>query len=470
VHCIYAGKTYFLTINLFTMTTPNNILTAFIANMPFNPNADQLQALDMLVQFLSPEHAGECFVLTGSAGTGKTSIVKAITDYLHQQKIPFHVTAPTGRAAQVIGKKTGNAARTLHSLVFEPELQEDGITIQLKPKQNMEQRAAVYIVDEASMISDKTSATGDFIYSISLLQRFIDFVKQGHKDNRIIFIGDVNQLPPVDDVESPALNANYLAQRFKLVCMQCNLAQVMRQAEGSYLLDNATAIRDAILNNSELPQVRVKTLPKIGNALNGFLKMLDVADHQSSVMIAQSNKQVNALNTMVRRNRFGWYENPLLLPGELLVCNENTLLNNNPVYNGDPLTLVNCWKPETFGGCHFMNAEIELINYNGEVQHCQTKILLESIGGDGYIAVEQRKAVIAEAMKRNSKFRESKRPSDDAFVSVLKVRYGYALTCHKAQGGEWRNVFINPLFNKENLRWVYTAVTRASIDLYSWAA
>ncbi|MFT4154572.1 ATP-dependent DNA helicase [Parafilimonas sp.] len=448
----------------------HNTLAAFISSLPFNPNADQLNALDLLVQFLSPQHAGECFVLTGSAGTGKTSIIKAVTDYLHNQQTPFFLTAPTGRAARIIGKKTGNAARTLHSLVFEPELQDDDVTVLLKPRQNTEQREALYIVDESSMISGMASAGGDFICTTSLLQQFITYVQQGNKSSRILFIGDVNQLPPVGMAEPPALNTLYLQQRYHLACMHYNLAQVMRQAEGSYLLDNATAIRDAIMQSAALPTIHVKVMPKIGNALNSFVRHLNVSDHQSAVMIAQSNKQVNALNAMVRRNRFGWQEHPLLLPGESLVCNENTMLDGQPVFNGDPLVLLNTWKPETFGGCHFINAEVEFVDCMGEVLRRKTKILLESVAGDGFITIEKRKGIIAEAMKRNKKFREGRRPADDAFVSALKVRYGYALTCHKAQGGEWRNVFINPLFNKENLKWVYTAVTRASVDLYSWAA
>jgi superfamily I DNA/RNA helicase len=187
-------------------------------------------------------------------------------------------------------------------------------------------------------------------------------------------------------------------------------------------------------------------------------------------MIALANSQVNALNTWARNFRFNYPKTTPILPGESMICNNNTEIDEHLLFKGSHFLVRNIWKPEELAGLNFINAEIEFDNHRNERVTAKTKILMESITSpDGSIPYEKEKALLHEAYRRNRKFRESKQVSDDAFVNALRARYGYALTAHKAQGGEWQHVYLHPGYRKDDLRWLYTATTRAVSELYTWA-
>lgn len=180
--------------------------------------------------------------------------------------------------------------------------------------------------------------------------------------------------------------------------------------------------------------------------------------------------RLNALNTWARNFRFN-YTRRIIMHDEVMVCNKNVELGESVLFKGNTFVVKNTWKPEAFAGFNFINAEIEFTSPIGEMVTAKTKIIQESVTNpNGSLSFDQEKTIIHEAFKHNKKFRESKRPIDDAFVNAVRARYGYAVTCHKAQGGEWQNVFLHPGYRKDDMRWLYTAVTRASKELYSWVA
>lgn len=446
------------------------ISSDLVSFLPFAPNSEQETVLKRMQDFLDPSCKERFFILKGAAGTGKTSLIKAVTEYLDQQERIFYLSAPTGRAAQIIGKKTGQPASTTHSLVYVAEPDEDGIVVTLRPKTNKEQAACVFIIDEASLINDSFYRCNDsFIVEQPLLSRLIDYANEGNIKSKFLFIGDEYQLPPVGENYSPALNETYLSQKFALPGISASLQQVMRQDEGSYILSNACKLRSNIQRGTQPGALRFNHTGSYGAAIRRFAQYYEPLHDGRSVFIGRSNKQVQAMNLAVRRQLFGWNVRELLLPGELLVANQNMILSDEVLFRGSPVWIQQCGPLEVFAGVHFINTTLTFASLTGQMITARSKVVLDTLVNEtGQLTVEKRKAIVHEAMKRNRKYRESKRPEHDAFVGALHARYGYALTCHKAQGGEWQHVFLNPMYGQAEGRWLYTAVTRASDHLYSW--
>lgn len=450
--------------------TPTTPATTIHHLLPFAPNAEQRNALDKLVSFVQPENPIRLCVLRGCAGTGKTSIIKALTDYLHQQETEFRLAAPTGRAAQIIGKKTGNGARTIHATIFTPEVQEDGV-VRFLSKPNPSDKFTIFIIDEASMVPDAVSyGNAGFSQDTSTLSRLISYVNEGNKDSKIIFIGDTNQLPPIENRDfSPALSLDHLKQRYSLDGMEIVLSQIERQQNGSYILENAENLRNAIERGIPMQSLRCRNLSSFSKGVQGYLQMLDDNTDYSAVMIAHSNKQVNAMNTWARKFRYQYKDREPLKAGELVMLNQNIVKNEMLLMRGTQLKVLEVRPSREFAGLQFVNANLEFTGVDGETKTMVTKVLIDALVNEtGNLSHEVNQRLVHEAIKYNRKYRDSKNPEDDPYVGALRVRYGYALTCHKAQGGEWEHVFLNPLFNREDLKWCYTAITRASKDLYSW--
>ncbi|HMP93941.1 MAG TPA: AAA family ATPase [Phnomibacter sp.] len=438
--------------------------------LPFAPNAEQRHALDQLVNFVQPQNPLHLCVLRGCAGTGKTSIIKALTDYLHQQQVEFRLAAPTGRAAQIIGKKTGNGARTVHATIFTPEMQEDGV-IRFLPKTNPSDKFTIYIIDEASMLPDAINLGNEgFCQETSTLQRLIAYVQEGNPNSKLIFLGDTNQLPPIENRSfSPALNLEYLQQRYHLDGIEILLNQIERQQNGSYILENAENLRNAIEHGIPMKTLRCRNLNSFSRGVQGYLHRMQQDNENSAVMIAYTNKQVNAMNTWARKFKYQYKDHEPLKAGEWLMLNQNTLKGNDLLMRGTSFRVLEVRPSKPFAQLQFANAQLQYTALDGQQKTIVSKILLNTLTNQaGHLSHEANRLLVHEAIKHNRKYRESKNPQDDPFVGALRVRYGYALTCHKAQGGEWEHVFLNPLFNREDLKWCYTAITRASQHLYSW--
>ena len=447
------------------MTPTNNPITQFLAMEPTN---DQVKALNGIYRLFTDNRENDFLIIRGSAGTGKSTLIKAVSDYLTQKELRFYLAAPTGKAAKVVQKKTGYTVRTIHSLIYKPEPLEHGCGVKMVRKQNLSAEPSIFIIDEASMISDILTNNESFIASKPLLSDLLDFIKQGNVSNQVIFIGDVYQLPPIGSNDSPALSPIYLQKIKGLNGEMVDLTEVKRQGSNSYIVRNATLLRQCISEGVPFPGIDSKMLDRSTTALRKYIELYDPENFNIVTVLAWTNRDVNWFNNAIR-DRLGNNPKPISL-GDQLTLHSNWLGNGRMIMKGDS-GIVRQYDDliEQYAGLHFVSVGIEFVDSLGEKFTVYSKVLLESlISQDGEIGFEKENALFAEAMKHNVTFRESKTPSDDKYLGAMRLRYGYAITCHKAQGGEWDNIILHPWLPKNDYRWQYTAVTRAAKELYSF--
>lgn len=440
-------------------------------------------------------------ILVGSAGTGKTTLLKSVVESLESAKKTYVLLAPTGRAARILGHKTGKPARTIHSEIYElrdirtdeqsdeiqGEFDSPGFTVHFKLKDIVDSKATVYIVDEASMVSDKTTqneiyefGTGRLLHDLLHYARIINCK---NIKSKILFVGDEAQLPPVKCSDSPALLKKYFLTTFKINPDVFMLHKVLRQAEGSLILENAEKIRDSISSN-KFGIFHIdddgSTVSKIG-PIQAVKNALNDQNTSDSVIITVRNIDALSYNQAIRRRRFGAADIPVQIGDILLVCR-----NNNKFFNGDLVIAVDV-DP---------NTECRSINIRGSdrvVDLCYRNVIVRPVEetGNGYnqqckiienilripspmLSPLEYRATMVDFRKRHSKleinsaeFRQ-KLISDEYFNALL-VKYGYAINCHKAQGGEWDNVSVSfsgfPGRDSGFFRWAYTAITRGKKTL-----
>jgi len=302
------------------MKNAQETYSSLINNFCFKANADQEKALGKISDFITNNE--DFFILSGSAGTGKTSLVQAITEHFVKEETAFHLAAPTGRAAQIIARKTGHPARTLHSMIFDSEYDEDKLQVIFSPKTNSRHEdIRFYIVDESSMISDELqNGSNRFFSKVTLLSQLIQYVKQGNSRNKIIFVGDLNQLPPVNCDISPALSADHLKKNYDLQGSHFPLSIVERHGEGSYILDNAIKILEAMNNTKAISGMRYRSSKKFSPSIQDYLRDAGDGTSDAAIMIANANTQANALNKWARNFRYQYKnENRPLMPNEILI-------------------------------------------------------------------------------------------------------------------------------------------------------
>lgn len=430
----------------------------------FTPTQDQSKILKELQKFCSLENDDDFIIIKGSAGTGKTSILKASTDYLLNSETECKLCAPTGRAAKIISQKTGTFAYTIHSTIYKV-IDNDFNQVHFERKQNKDGKFTIYFVDESSMISDANCSNGLFKSPGSLLQDLIGFIKEGNSKNKIVFIGDAYQLAPVvpmghnQEGLSPALEQKYLEVKYSLKGQTVEMNEVMRQKKDNPILELATQIRSSIANQSTFNHT-LPTVYKPTYALNKYLSETDLTKVNSSVVICNTNKDVKWWNSAIR-NKLGHMDS-LNVSDHVMV--QQTVINScNTWINGEAGIITGVDKSiETFANLMFQNVIIKASDLCGEEKEYSTKVLLDSLSTyNGRLQKEKEKHLFHEVMRLNATFRSSKKISDDPYLSALRLKHSYAITCHKAQGGEWKNVIIHPFRIYSDLRWLYTAVTRA---------
>jgi exodeoxyribonuclease-5 len=449
------------------MADTNTSLHGFLT---IEPTAEQIKALDLSQEFINRTHLDDFLIIRGSAGTGKSTLVKAITDYLTSKEQKFVLAAPTGKAAKVIQKKTGFSAKTIHSLIYTPEPLKHGCGVKMVRKPNQSMDKTIYIIDEASMISDVLASNENFIASKPLLSDLLDYIKQGNKENQVIFIGDIYQLPPVGSKESPALSPDYLISNIGLNGNMVELTQVKRQDKDSYILKNATILRQCMELGIPFSGITCKRLSKSTTALYKFMELYDPELFNKVTVLAWTNRDVNWFNNAIR-DRLGFNPKPIA-SGDQIQVHQNWLGNGRMIMKGDTGIIRDIDdRVENYAELRFANANLEFTDGIGEKFAITTKVLLDVItSADGEIGHERENALIAAVIKHNATFRESRMQSDDKYIGAMRLRYGYAITCHKAQGGEWDNVILHPYIPRNDYRWQYTAITRAAKELYSFAA
>lgn len=423
-----------------------------------NPTNDQKNALHGLQTFVSDDSDKDFLILKGAAGTGKTSLVSALVGYMNDQRRPYRIAAPTGRAARIIGRKAGALSSTIHSMIFTPEANSKTGQIKFNMKYEINEKPTVYIIDEASMVASKSSSDERYLTSQDLLSSLITFIQRANADNKMIFLGDTYQLPPVKEEQSNALNANFLVENFDLSGETYELTEVKRQEDGSYILDNAIGIRDAIDNGYSGYSLIGNQSRNIYDAAEKYTYQYQSEGPNQSIAIGISHKANAFFNDLVRTKLYGQNKN-IMEPGDLLMVTKNWTRNESILYNGDQVELLDVdWSSvEEVEGLNFVAVQVRPV-FSDEI--IQDYLLLDSLTNlGGQVDFQQENKMVQSRHIKNRKFRETKNPSDDKYVGALRLMYGHSITCHKAQGGEWNDVYINT-FGVNDLRWKYTAVTR----------
>lgn len=443
------------------------------AQLPYQPVPEQRRLLSQLASFVTEGGARDVFVLNGYAGTGKTSLVGAFIKAMDARKMPVAVLAPTGRAAKVAASLSSHKASTIHRRIYRPDLSDpSGRSWVVAPN---EARDTLFIVDEASLIPDRP---GDPSSLLRLLARYV----YSAPGCRMLLVGDEAQLPPVGQDISTALNPERLA-RFGLRPIYFTLDLPLRQAAGSAIIHNATLVRRALFNPDAVPDdfyLDVSTLPGME-----AVSTLDLADRLSdsfaevgeeeTVIVTRSNWRANAFNQEVR-NRVLYAEEPVQT-GERLVIAKNDYywLRNDRrmplIANGDVARVSWVGRTEKMYGRFFTEVELEL----SDGRFVTAQLMLRSLMSEGPSIPREEMARFEERVMREyeGEFTEKiKGSQSDPYFNALQAKYAYCLTCHKAQGGQWRHVYVDmsgiapEAMDATFYRWLYTALTRATEKVF----
>lgn len=450
---------------------------AFVAS----PTQQQREVFAELEKFISFQQGEGCFVLKGYAGTGKTTIIGTLVKVLPSVGLKTILLAPTGRAAKVISTYSGKKAFTIHKKIYRKKSA-------MSPEMNFVlgqnlSKNTLFIVDEASMISNDTT---DFSRS-SLLQDLLEFVFSG-ENCKLMLVGDTAQLPPVGCENSPALDTKLLKDYFSLNLFAYELTDVVRQQKESGILYNATHIRNMIRSKKEeFPKLIVKNYPDIyrmtGEKLaEGLQYAYDKYGIENSLVICRSNKNANSYNQQIR-NRILYREEELTGGDYLMVVRNNYFWLEKEkesssafIANGDIVKVRKARAVEEVHGFRFVDVVLEFIDYpDDEPLHC--KIMLDTLYTESPSLTNQDskrlyEGVMADYADIPDKKKRMEALKTDPYYNALQVKFSYAVTCHKAQGGQWDAVFVDQgyltdeMLNTDFLRWLYTAVTRPVKELF----
>jgi ATP-dependent exoDNAse (exonuclease V) alpha subunit len=448
-------------------------------SFPFEPTEDQAMLFAKLDEFIQDRDSEKSvFLLKGYAGTGKTTVVTSLVKILRGFDYKYVLLAPTGRAAKVMASYSGRTAFTIHKKIYRQTANpySEGLAFSRQPNKA---EKTFYIVDEASMISDDAAFGQN-----GLLQDLFSYVFE-NRSNKLLMIGDTAQLPPVNQVLSPALDAAYLKHNFRCAVQEIELKQVMRQAEASGILMNATNLRNQL--KKEVPEIKLQTkgwrdiYRMTGEKLeDGLRYAYDKFGVENSIVICRSNKSANLYNQHIRRQIF-FSEDEIGVGDYLMIVRNNYFWlpkdsNIGFMANGDFVEITKIIRYEDMYGFRFADVRIRFVDYPDEEEQ-EVKIMLDTLYSDApALPADQNKKLYEEIVQdyqdiKNKRDR-AKELKKNPYLNALQVKFAYALTCHKAQGGQWKAVFVDQGFlkddmvNEEFARWLYTALTRSSEELY----
>jgi exodeoxyribonuclease-5 len=449
---------------------------------PFELTIKQDVVLQRLATFVLDQQEDNLFILKGYAGTGKTTLISTLVNSLWNAHKSAVLLAPTGRAAKVISKYSKREALTIHKKIYFPKKESGGgVSFVLQPNKH---KNTIFIVDEASMISD-INTDSKLFENGSLLDDLLQYVYAGNKC-KLVFIGDTAQLPPIKLDVSPALDEQRLALNYNKEVDFIELDEVVRQAEGSGILSNATLLREQLSSNffnsfefdlGSFPDiVRLQDGYEIQNAID---ESYSLESKEDTAIIVRSNKRANIYNQQIR-SRILFQENDLNAGDYLMVVKNNYFwVKENSeagfIANGDIIEVLEIFSFKELYGFRFAEVKIRMVDYPNMLPF-ETVLLLDTITAETpALSYEEGNRLYQEVQKdyqnETSKYKKFIKTKQNKYFNALQVKFSYAMTCHKSQGGQWKTVFVEQPYlkdgvNKDYLRWLYTAITRAEEKLY----
>ena len=445
-------------------------------NFSHKPNSEQNKILLKLVEYITTLGNRSIFLLKGYAGTGKTTLISALVKSLPSIGKRSVLLAPTGRAAKVLAKYSKKKSSTLHKKIYWIRTTKNGNTF-ITLKENLHTNT-IFIVDEASMIPEDAK---DGINKRSLLEDLIKYVYEGI-DCKLILIGDTAQLPPVNLDISPALDENNLDKKYQKQVIHQELKKVVRQEKNSMVLENATHLRELIEGNiKKLPKIKLnQEVVRIssGDELQEYIeKSYGNSGVENTTIICRSNKRANQYNDRIR-SEILWQEDIISAGDILMVVRNNYFWLDEKseagfLANGDIIEVTRIKEIIERYGFKFAKASIRLMDYENE-NEIDTILLLDTINSESpSLKYDEYKKLYTEVgLDYKGQKDINKKIKENEFFNAIQIKFGYSITCHKAQGGQWKNVFIDigyfkkEMLDKNYLRWLYTAFTRSTENLY----
>ena len=461
-----------------------------LQNFGFEPTADQMYAVDLFTRFMTDRHERAVMILRGSAGTGKTSLAGAIVRTMLELRQKVSLLAPTGRAAKVFSLNANQPAATIHRSIYR-EKAFTGLDGKFNLNVNLF-HDRLFMVDEASMIS--LSSGNTTFGSGCLLDDLIQYV-YNDRNCRMLLVGDKAQLPPIGEEESPALRADVL-RAYGLTVYECDLNEVLRQSQDSGILYNATVIRQMITHDevTQLPKIRFNDFADI-SIVSGDELIERLASSYSEVgidetmVITRSNKRANVFNQGIRNMVLGREEE--LTTGDMLMVVKNKYKNapsplspehgeeKQPaltfIANGDRAVVRRVRNIREFYGFRFADVSLEFPDYDNAEE--DMIVILDALMTEApALTQEQNEQLFQRVLEDYEdiplKADRMKKVREDEYYNALQVKFGYAITCHKAQGGQWAHIYLDQgymtdeMLTPDYIHWLYTAFTRATKHLY----
>lgn len=438
--------------------------------------------LQKMAVFCVNKESKDIFILKGYAGTGKTTLLSTLVEQLSVIQMKSVLMAPTGRAAKVMSNYSKKPAFTIHKKIYFPKKNANGgvqFTLQINKHKN-----TLFIVDEASMISDSMQEIKGS-YGTSLLEDLLSYVYSGDHC-KLILIGDTAQLPPVNSELSPALMAETFEWKFQHEIHQMELTEVMRQEEGSGILENATLIRNQISESFfETFQFQLQGFKDLVRLIDGY-EILDAIHDaydkqgmEDTAFIVRSNKRANLYNQQIR-SRILFKESDLSVGDFLMVVKNNYFWLDAKeaagfIANGDIIEVLEIYNRQELYGFQFARVKVRMLDYPDQIPF-ETMLLLDTLTSESpSLTYDESNKLYQEVIQDYANEPIHKRVQKvklNPYFNALQVKFSYAITCHKAQGGQWNTVFVEQPYlpdgkiDKEYLRWLYTALTRAKEKVY----
>lgn len=463
------------------MHIKNLLLQQFL----WSPTPQQEQVFGLLAEFLHTFSKQSCFILKGYAGTGKTTIISALVNSLSRINKKSVLLAPTGRAAKVMSSYAGRRALTIHKKIYRKK-SVASIQMDFAIAENLHENT-LFIIDEASMITTE----GFSIYSDGLLSDLIRYVQSG-KNCTLMLVGDTAQLPPVGLDYSPALDINYINSEFGLEPFTYEMTDVVRQDKGSGILFNATKIRNEIKLDEESPEY---TFPRFitkgykdvfrmtgDRLIEGLHYAYDKYGIENCMVICRSNKSANLYNKHIRNQIL--FQEEEITGGDIVMIVKNNYYwlqqhdekHTGFIANGDMALIKKVSNIHEMHGFRFADLYLEFMDNNeGDAIRC--RVLLDSLHVDAAQLQYDEQQKLYQSIAKDYEDIATKKDrmeaiKKDPYYNALQIKFAYAITCHKAQGGQWPLVFVDQgymtdeMLNTEFLRWLYTGITRATKELF----